>query len=203
LIDLSQRLIASLALCSFLCGVLLGVAYEIARLIRFIFTPSSGKRGARGVLADIVTFFTDLLFFGAFAFCGILITFYMCGGVFRGVVYLCMAFGVTLYRLAFGRMTAFVVLRLASILKFIIKKMIEILSLPIRAIKFLFVRIFDLTIGKIIGRIKEGMLVKRLDGLFLEDARGDVEPSGYLSESLEKGYKKEGRVSFGGKKDIR
>ena len=201
MIDLSQKLIASLALCSFLCGFFLGVIYEVARFVRCIITPDSKKRGVRTVLAGIATFFTDLLFFLLFAVCGILITFEMCGGVFRGIVYICMAVGILIYRTAFGRLTSILVQWLANVVKLIIKKTFGILILPLRAIKFLFVKLYDLTIGKIIGRIKERILIKRLARLFLEENHSVNAPSAPVKESCEKGYKNEGRVSFGGKKD--
>ncbi len=202
MIDLSQKLIATLAIGSFLCGVFLGVIYESARFIRCIIVPASKKRGARTVLADIATFLADLLFFLLFAACGILITFEMCGGVFRGIVYICMAVGIFTYRIAFGRLTAVAVEWLANAVKLILKKVFELLILPLRAIKFLFVKLYGLTIGKIIGRIKERIIVKRLAGLFLEEDHSVNELSAPLQEPCEKGYKKEGRVSFGGKKDV-
>ena len=202
MIDLSQKLIASLALASFLCGVFLGVIYEIARFMRCIIVPASKKRSARTVLAGITTFFTDLLFFLLFAACGILITFEMCGGVFRGIVYICMAAGTFIYRISFGKLTAVAVEWLANTVKLILKKIFGLLILPLRAIKFLFVKLYCLTIGKIIGRIKERILIKKLAGLFLEEDHGVNELSDPLQEPCQKGYKKEGRVSFGGKKDI-
>ena len=202
MIDLSQKLIASLALASFLCGVFLGVIYEIARFIRCIITPFSKKRGARTVLAVITTFFSDLLFFLLFAACGILITFEMCGGVFRGIVYICMAVGLFIYRISIGSLTAVAVEWLANLLKLILKKIVDLLILPLHAINFLFVKLYGLTIGKIIGRIKERILIKRLAGIFLEEDHSVNELSAPHQEPCEKGYKKEGRVSFGGKKDI-
>ncbi len=202
MIDLSQKLIASLILYSLACGICLGVIYEIARFIRYLLSPNEKKaRGEWAVFVGSITFLTDFVFLILFAICGILITFELCGGVFRGAVYVCMAAGILIYRITLGRLMATVIEWLAKTVKLILKKAMGILILPLRAIKFLIVKIYTLTIGKIIGRIKERILVKRLAGLFREDAATEVDRLPPAEESCEKGYKKEGRVSFGGKKD--
>ena len=203
MIDLSQKLIVSLVFCSFTCGICLGVIYELARFAKYLISPTAKKaRGVRLVLVCLATLLTDFLFLVLFAICGILITFEMCGGVFRGVIYVCMAGGILIYRITVGRLTVTMVAWLATAVKVILKKTIGILILPLRGIIFLIVKLYTLTMGKIIGRIKERMIVKRLAGLFLEDAdvKSDALPP--AEEHCEKGYKKEGRVSFGGKKEF-
>ena len=152
--------------------------------------------GVRAFFIGLVTFLTDLLYLILFAACGILITFEACGGVFRGIVYIGMAGGILIYRVTLGRITARAVGWLARIAKRVLKRIMKILILPMRAIIFLFVKLYTLTIEKIIGRIKERILVKRLEGIFSGEDKALPMPE----EICEKGYKKEGRVSFGGKK---
>ncbi len=113
-----------------------------------------------------------------------------------------MAVGLFIYRISIGSLTAVAVEWLANLLKLILKKIVDLLILPLHAINFLFVKLYGLTIGKIIGRIKERILIKRLAGIFLEEDHSVNELSAPHQEPCEKGYKKEGRVSFGGKKDI-
>lgn len=170
--------------------------------MRCLFSPTSRKcNGARAVIVAIFSFLTDFLFLIFFAVCGILITFEMCGGVFRGIVYIGMAGGILIYRITLGRITSKAVEWLARLVKCILRGAVRILAVPFRFIIFLFVRFYALTIGKIIGRIKERILVKRLTGIFSEDL---ADKGGAVltppSEPCEKGYRKEGRVSFGGKK---
>lgn len=180
----------------------LGVIYEAVRFMRCLFSPTSRKcNGARAVIVAVFSFLSDFLFLLLFAVCGILITFEMCGGVFRGIVYIGMAGGMLIYRITLGRITSKTIEWLARLVKCILRGAVRILAVPFRFINFLFVRFYALTIGKIIGRIKERVLVKRLTGIFLEDLtdKGNaVLP--FSEKSCEKGYKKEGRVSFGGKK---
>lgn len=197
MIDLSQGLIASLLFYSVACGVLLGAIYECARFLRCFLSPAAKKAvGVRAFFIGLVTFLTDLLYLILFAACGILITFEACGGVFRGIVYIGMAGGILIYRVTLGRITARAVGWLARIAKRVLKRIMKILILPMRAIIFLFVKLYTLTIEKIIGRIKERILVKRLEGIFSGEDKALPMPE----EICEKGYKKEGRVSFGGKK---
>lgn len=201
MIDLSQRLIASLILSSAACGVCLGVLYELVRFARCLMSPTRGRAvGIRAVFAAAVTFITDLLFLILFAVCGILITFEICRGVFRGIVYVSMAVGLLIYRCTLGRLTARIVRWIAITLKKILKRVLGILILPLRKIKFLIVKLYTLTIGKIIGRIKERMILKRLAGLLDDEA---AENDGLLPTredvDKEKGYRREGRISFGGK----
>lgn len=202
MIDLSQKLIVSLVFCSFVCGICLGGVYEVARFIRCLISPCSRRgNGIRAFAMIAVTFLTDLFFLVLFSICGILITFDMCGGVFRGAVYISMAFGILIYRVTLGKLTAIAVRWLAGVVKGIIKWAVRIIILPVRGINFLIVKLYTLTIGKIIGRIKARILVRRLSGLFIdgEDAVSGELPA--ITESSDKGYRKEGRVSFGGKKD--
>ena len=70
--------------------------------------------------------------------------------------------------------------------------------MPIGLIKNLFVAIYALTIGRIIGRIKEKILVKRIGRLLASGAfdKGDEKSDVAKADT---GYKREGRISFGGK----
>ena len=201
MIDLSQKFIASLLLCSVTCGLFLGVAYDAVRFLRCFLSPTVKKSAVgRTVTVVIVTFLTDLTYLLLFAVCGILITFEMCGGVFRGIVYVGLAVGILTYRISLGRLTARAAEWLARIAKQILLSVARILFLPLRIVNFLIVKLYILTIGKIIGRIKERILIKRLAGVFAKKKATGDEPLPPSDEPCEKGYKKEGRVSFGEKK---
>jgi hypothetical protein len=208
MIDLSQDVLVALLVRSLLCGGLLGVFYDLIRAVKMFLGVSYGEKQVSLTLAGrvviyVVTFVTDVIFWLTAGLVSIALLYGLGGGVFRGMTYLCLAAGFALYYVTVGRLVLKLERVVISLIKRILKKTVSLLLRPTKMALRWLIFLYHLTIGKIIGRIKEGMLVKRLDGLFLEDARGDVEPSGSLSESLEKGYKKEGRVSFGGKKDIR
>ena len=201
MIDLSQELIATLILYSLVCGVCLGVLYEVARFIRCLVLGGDKVGTLRAVIAATISFLSDLVFIILCAACGILITFEMCDGVFRGVVYVGIALGLLIYRVTLGMLTSVLVERLANVVKRMMRWVFRMAILPFRVIKFLIVGLYALTIGKIIGRIKERIIIKRLKGAFESEVCLGIEPP-MRNESCESAYKREGRISFGGKKDI-
>ena len=201
MIDLSQGLIASLILYSFACGILLAVIYDTVRFVRYVISPMGGlTKGIRSVLVILLTFLTDFLFLLLFAVSGILIIFNMCGGVFRGSVYFALAGGILIYRITVGRLTARLLLWLAGRVRTLVKWIFKLFLILIRPIKKLFVAIYTLTIGRIIGRIKEKILIRRLARFFVADS-GESGVVRTEDSVAEREYKKEGRISFGRKQN--
>ena len=209
MIDLSQELIFSLILRSLAIGAMLGFLYESVRIVKMII--GTGKKGIiRKAVYSVFLGFTDFIFCLLSASVAILLTYNLSGGVFRGVVYLCMALGLLLYRLTVGKFMYRIELVLTVFFKKVIKTVLKIFFVPIRAIFLLFVRLYGLTIGKIIGKIKckaEQRRQERKKALEEEEANANKSLCEPMCEKEEdknvckrEGYKKEGRISFGGRR---
>ena len=206
MIDLSQELILSLIIKAFLTGVALGVIYEGVRIAKMLLGIGQDGR-VRKVFSHVFMFFTDLGFCLLFAFCAILLTYNISGGVFRGCVYLCMGLGLIIYRLTLGRLTERIELYLTGIIRKMIKSIIRLALVPIRAIFSLYCRLYALTIGRIIGTIRRRVTVAR-EKKNRERAESNSGPACLPSVTEEikdeennakgaRGYKKDGRISFG------
>ena len=93
MINLSQGERAIILLRSFLCGVALGVVYELIRAFKLLCGVETfdgerkKRRGASAFLSHAVTFVTDVLFWVGSGCVSILLT-YACGGFFRGLIYI-------------------------------------------------------------------------------------------------------------------
>ena len=194
MINLTQSQITTLILSSFLLGVTLGVIYEAFCFFKFIFTVN-GRSGA--VFAYILTFLSDFIFCLLFVLTAILQSYRISGGIFRGISYLGILAGVLLYYFTLGKLTRKISQRLALFCRKTMRKILNLVSIPIRAIFSLIFKLYTLTIGKIIGkiifRIKEK---KHLRIVLQEKARLQEMQTGEING----GYKKEGRISFGGKR---
>ena len=206
MIDLSQELILSLIIKSFLTGVALGVIYEGVRIAKMLLGIGQDGR-VRKIFSHVFLFFTDLCFCLIFAFCSILLTYNINGGVFRGCVYLCMGLGIVVYRLTLGRLTEKLERWITGIIRKLIDVIIRLTLVPIRVIFSLVCRLYALTIGKIIGTIRRRVTAAR-EKKKRERAESNAEPACLpcVTEEIKdegnnakgaRGYKKDGRISFG------
>ena len=200
--DLSQQLILWLITEAFLSGAVLGILYEAVRLCRLLLY-SDGSALRRGMLT-VFTFLTDFLFCFFAASVAILLTYNISGGVFRGCLYLSMGAGLLCYRLTLGRILYKVENWAARIIKKVCRFALKVLLFPLKKIFSLLVKIYRLTIGKIIGKImyrarmkKEKELKERekecAEALLPESTREEENNA----DKYER-YRKEGRISFGG-----
>ncbi len=203
MIDLSQELILSLIIKAFLIGVALGVLYETVRIAKMLL--GVGEEGGRikRIASVIFLFLTDLIFCLLFASSAILLTYNIGGGVFRGCVYLCMGVGLILYRVSVGRLIEKAERFVTSIIKRVLRKTVKIALVPIRAIFSLYCRLYSLTIGRIIGKIrckvraakaaKTAGCAQALPECITEEKKDEED-----NAKGARGYRKEGRISFGG-----
>ncbi len=209
MIDLSQELIFSLLLKALILGAVLGVMYEPVRLSRLVLDVGDRKvRGraerARSAFCTILTFLSDILFCLVFALVALLLTYNVSGGVFRGGVYFLMLIGLIVYRATLGRLTLFAQRWVARIIRSVVRGAIKIIFIPLRAIFLLFSRIYALTIGAFLGKIR----YKRKQRLEqkLKERQSEMQEALMpgISEKEDKDakgsreYKKENRISFGG-----
>ena len=192
MIFLSQERIAQMVLLSFVYGLAFGVIMDFVRLVRSILKPtgSSNKTSiVRRVVVSVFTFLSDIAFVLSFAVCALLFTYNMSGGVFRGVVYVMMALGIIVYSLSLGRLTVRSNAWISARIKKIIWKIVCLICVPLRKIKKRIIRVYTLTIGKKIDKIKKETA---------EEIEGAEEPP-FDAPAISNGYKKEGRISLGGK----
>ncbi len=172
----------------------LGLLYEFIRLFRFAF--GGGNRGKiRMAVSHVVTFIGDAFFIIIFAIAAILQTFKISGGVFRGLTYIGMSVGFMTYYLTIGRLMLKPCKKMAAFIKKAARLILKVIFTPLRLLFLLVFKIYVLTIGKILGkiiyRIKEKNSADRV--------AQENEISGDKADCELKGYKKEGRISFGGK----
>ena len=178
---------------SFVYGIAFGVLRDVIRLLRMLFEPTGKCCIAYRVRCILVVAFnlvSDLVFVLIVSFCALLFTYNMSGGVFRGVVYIMMALGLITYSLTLGRLAARSNAWLSALIKRWLYMLSRILSVPLGKIKKILVGLYALTIGNIIGKINKDM----------KDENSPKEEPEEAFTVQEKGYKKEGRISIGGKR---
>ena len=161
MIDLSQPLLMSLLLSSFIGGVLLGVVYEVMHFFKLLFSTeknSSERKQAMLIFNRAIiyalTFLTDVLFCLFFAVCAITLTYKMSGGVFRGMVYTAMLSGLFIYHLTLGRLFLKLNKKVVRLVRKAIGELIALIKIPLKAFFSLFVKIYHLTMGRLIGKIR-------------------------------------------------
>jgi hypothetical protein len=207
MIDLSQKLLLGLLLNSLIAGALMGVIYDVIRLGKMlvgveygVYREPRSRFTLKNAVAATVTFFADVTFWGLFALCAIAMTYTISGGVFRGLVYIGMLLGLCVYYFTVGKLILKINARIARAVKKLVRALIKIILVPIRAIFCVFVRLYRLTIGKIIGKIKEREKMRRqkqndaTELIVAAYTAGDGEED--INARLS-GYKKENRISFG------
>lgn len=205
MIDLSQGLILSLLVKAFFTGAFLGVLYEGVRIAKMLLGIGGGGR-VRKPLSAIFLFFTDLLFCLMFAFCAMLLTYNISGGIFRCSVYFSMGVGLILYRQTVGRLTERIERVITRAIRKLIRAILRLAFIPMRAIFSLLCKLYRLTIGRIIGKIRCGITARRQRKSACAEIDPDAVALGVAAEEnvdREKGtkgagrYKKGERISFG------
>ena len=154
---------------------------------------------AKAVFLYAVTFIFDLVFWVVFGISAVLLFYNVSGGVFRASVLPAMLGGLFLYYISLGRLMLALSARLVILLRIICRFVLRIVSVPLSFAEKILFSLYHLTIGKILGRIKEERILrarknKRKCGgeatLCERDGEGESEYGG-------KPYRSEGRISFG------
>jgi hypothetical protein len=210
MIDLSQKLLSGLLLHSLIAGVIMGVIYDVIRLGKMLLGVEYGVYRERvgftfkNAVTSAVTICSDVIFWLLFALCAVSLTYTLSGGVFRGLVYIGMLSGLCVYYFTLGKLTLKISSKISKVVKKTVRALIKIILIPLRAIFCVFVRLYRLTIGKIIVKIKEREKIRRQkrDAMAekssvaaISDGDGEEDINARLS-----GYKKENRISFGYKR---
>ena len=160
MIDLSQGDLAIILLRSFLCGVALGVVFEVIRAFKLLCSVEDydatrrRRTGFLGFLSHAVTFVTDFVFWVGSGCVSILLT-YACGGFFRGLIYIGIFGGFLAYYFTLGKLILGLNRKITGKIK---KAITAAMPYLLKPVKFIFGRIillYHLTIGKIIDKIIE------------------------------------------------
>ena len=205
MIDLSQEALLALLIKSFLCGVALGVFYDLIRALKMFFgvryaRPMEKQSAAVCVLAYIVTFLTDILFWIVVGVASILLMYGVGGGVFRGLTYLGLFAGAVLYYFSIGKLVLKVSEGVVCFIKKAMRRAARILAKPFILVGRGLIFLFHLTIGRIIGKIKEerAQRKKRAEMDVAEvSALDDGGKDEFVYVDGRNGYKRNGRICFG------
>ena len=190
---------------SFLAGVALGVLYDIVRILKMLCGVRYSRTNVKGgaavkVVAYIVTFLTDVIFWITVGVVSILLMYGIGGGIFRGVTYVGLAFGMLIYHFSIGRLMLKVSEWTVAWLQRITRRALCVLIKPITLATRGIILLFHLTIGRIIGKIKEKN-ARRRDRVKIEIGEETASDTDGKEEFVyvdgKNGYKRDGRISFG------
>jgi hypothetical protein len=207
MIDLSQGLLLEWLLSSFLCGGALGLLYSMIGAVKMLcgiyytdIRPFK-KHMIRVIFEYAVTFVFDLLFWICVGVLSILLIYQMGGGFFRGMTYIGMAAGFGLYYFTLGKLLIPIIEKNVKAVKKLLYKVLRLLLFPIKKIISAIIALYRLTIGRILGKIKESMTLRKSAA---KSAEAEASPKGSESGGEEEfvyvdgknGYRKSGRISF-------
>lgn len=204
--DLSQTLLLKWLIYSILWGMLLGLFYELIRVIKMICgvrynsADSTDQGISRKMLIYAVTFVLDIAFWLVAGILSILLIYQMGSGVFRGMTYLGLAGGFCIYYFTLGRFLLFWNEKIVAAVKKVLVKMLGYVFRPIKKLFSVFIALYRLTIAGILGKIKDKRSA-RSDIMGAQDVdlhAGDnlCGKEEYVYVDGKKGYKKSGRISF-------
>ena len=201
MIDWSQEQLLSLLLRAFVCGVAMGVYYDVLRIVKLLFSLETAAGRVAKVFRATVTFFADLIFWLTFGIVSIMLIYRIGGGVFRGLVYLGMLMGAAIYHFTVGKLTLKIISFTVAFLKKVIRAVIKVIIFPFIMIFRGVFSLYRLTIGKIIGRIinrvKKARLARMLKNapLATEQEECGKEDNGCVEGK--EAYRRDNRISFG------
>ena len=152
--------VSRLWLTSFLLGGILGVLYDatVQLSLSANIKPKENFKRAFFIITRIFLSLRDFFFCVLFSFCALILMYNQNNGVFRWSVYFFMLLGCFIYRKTLSKLIRKIIGAALVIPMWIIRKVIRILSIPVRLI----FKLWDLTIGKILCIIICGIKNKRL-----------------------------------------
>lgn len=211
MIALSQHAVVGLLIKAFLFGVALGVFCDLLRLLKMLcgaYFCRKDSRAAKKILSHAVNFAFDVLFFIVAAISSVLLMYSVGGGIFRGMTYVGMAVGFLLYYLTVSKLVAELSKRLTFLLWRLLRRLLSLISIPIKAALRGIISLYHLTIGRFVGKIKAEIKLRREKSQAARteeqekaraeadeiDREGGKEAFVYVSENCR--YRREGRIKF-------
>lgn len=211
MIDLSPMESAALLLRSFICGIALGIFYDVIRFIKLFCGVKYGevwhaRRGIVRVAHFLLTFVTDIIFWVAAGLMAIALIYDGAQGGFRGLVLIGMSLGLVSHYFTLGRLLLFLSKKLSRGLRFLILRAARLIFIPISFIFKGIISLYHLTIGKIIGKIVCRMRAAEAAAQKLPEslAEGETPEEGdgggkedfvYVQGKI--GYRRTDRIDFG------
>lgn len=206
--NISQEMLVGLLIRSFVCGVLLGVFYDIISFFKLmlITIETCGRyKTLHRVILFSVTFVTDVIFWIAFAVTSILLVYKVVGGAFRFSVYIMLLLGVFLYRVTFGRLLLTIRTAAARLLGRLAAVTVRyVLFRPLKGLFFVLIKIYHLTIGQIIDKIymaaRHGRKSEDAEHAYLSETQ-DLSRERCTDAYDEHGYGRKDRICFSRRRD--
>ena len=194
-------------LSSFLWGIALGLLYTLICALKMLCGIDYSDRRPlkkhmiRVIFEHAITFVFDLLFWICVGVLSVLLIYQMGGGFFRGMTYIGMAAGFGLYYFTLGKLLIPIIEKTVKAVKKLLYKVLRLLLFPIKKIFSAIIALYRLTIGRILGKIKESLALRRIasKGGELEISSQGSELGGeeeFVYVDGKNGYRKSGRISF-------
>ena len=209
MINLSQETLIVLLIGALFCGVALGVFYDVIRTVKLFFgiRAEDFAKKKTAFVTHFVTFFFDFVFWTTAGMLSITLLYGVGGGIFRGIAYFAMAVGYLVYYFTLGNLVRVLSEKFVVLLKKILSGIFKFLLVPAKKFFGGIIFLYHLTIGRIIGKIKETLYSRREKRRVVETEIADSSEKEELGGKEElvyvdgrTGYRKDGRVSFGTKK---
>ena len=206
MIEITQSEVRQLIWRALICGGALGLFYDVIRFIKLFCGVRYGERAEyrrKSVCTAhfILAFFTDVVFWVAVGILSIALIYSATGGIFRGVTYICLAIGFVAYYFTLGRLVLFLSKKTVKLARRILKAVVKVLRIPLSFALKGIISLYHLTIGKIIGKIKDRIRTKKklLDSESA-DAVENFDEGGkedFVYVNGKTGYRRTDRINFG------
>ena len=206
MIEITQAEVRLLLWRSLLCGVALGFFYDVIRLIKLFCGVKYGDRAvykSRFIRAAhfVLAFLTDIIFWVSVGILSIALIYSSTGGIFRGVTYICLAIGFLFYYFTLGRLVLFLNKKIVKLTMRVFMWLAKVLRVPLSFALKGIISLYHLTIGKIIGKIKDKIRTKKkLPNLEQTGEDWDFEEGGkedFVYVDKKAGYRRSDRINFG------
>ena len=205
MIEFDQGEIRLLFLRSLLSGVALGIFYDVIRLIKMLCGVKYGEREEKKNIAVsaahfILAFVTDIVFWVTVGVVSVALIYGSTGGIFRGATYLCLAVGFVAYYFTLGRAVLFLSRKAVKLCRRAARRMIKVAAVPLSFIFKGIISLYHLTIGKIIGKIKERFKVRKNkpqeESEQLPNTVSDGRKEDFVYVNGKTGYRRTDRINF-------
>ena len=206
MIEMTQSDARLLLLRSLICGVSLGLIYDVIRFLKLFCGVKYGEVAAPGsrslrVLHFFLAFVTDIVFWSLVGVLSIALIYSSTGGMFRGLTYIGLALGFIAYYFTLGKLVLFLSRRAVKILWRALRFIFKVIRVPILFVVKGIISLYHLTIGKIIGKIinRIRMMKNKPESEVEREADcfdgGGKEDFVYVDGKI--GYRRTDRINFG------
>ena len=195
--------IRQLVLWSLAVGGVLCLIYDVIRVSRWTLSIETDIMKMKGqglfILKLLYTFFTDVFFCIFIAVCILLLSYYLNGGLMRGLTVICMSVGFFAVRISVSRIFTVVIYKLAKGIRWLIRGIISIFAKILKIILRPVFSLYHLTLGRFIciikDRVKEKRERRRMRKSSLRDVAGEEEDVAH--KGLVEAHNKKERILIG------